>query len=202
MALLVLVRHGESTWNLENKFTGWIDVPLSENGIKEAHACAKKLKEFEFDIAYTSVLIRAIDTLKIILEDNNWTIPIVKDKALNERMYGELQGKNKDEIRRIYGEKQFLLWRRSYDVAPPKGESLKDTAARVLPFFKKYIYKDLKEGKNVLVVAHGNSLRALVMDLEKLTKEEVVGLNIPTGIPYVYEFNKNGKIKNKKILNG
>jgi 2,3-bisphosphoglycerate-dependent phosphoglycerate mutase len=200
MAVLVLIRHGESVWNLENKFTGWIDVPLSNNGIAQAHECAKKLKDFKFDIAYTSVLKRAIDTLEIILKDNNWNIKVIKDKALNERMYGELQGKNKDEIKKIYGEKQFLLWRRSYDVAPPGGESLKDTANRVLPFYQKNILKDLKEGKNVLVVAHGNSLRALVMHLDKLTKEEVINLNIPTGVPYVYEFDKQGNILNKKIL--
>ncbi|MEM3362146.1 MAG: 2,3-diphosphoglycerate-dependent phosphoglycerate mutase [Candidatus Anstonellaceae archaeon] len=202
MSLLVLVRHGQSIWNLENKFTGWIDVPLSEFGIKEAHQCAKKLKDFKFDIAYTSILTRAIETLEIILKDNNWSIPVIKDRALNERMYGELQGKNKDEIKKIYGEKQFILWRRSYDVAPPGGESLKDTAKRVLPFFKKFILKDLKEGKNVLVVAHGNSLRALVMHLDKLTKQEVINLNIPTAIPYIYEFDKKGKILSKKILEG
>ena len=200
MALLVLIRHGQSTWNKENRFTGWIDVPLSEEGIKEAKKVAKKIKHISFDVSYTSVLKRAIQTLQIILKENNWKIEVKKDKALNERMYGDLQGKNKDEIKKIYGEKQFLLWRRSYDVAPPNGESLKDTAARVIPYFKKYILKDLKKNKNVLIVAHGNSLRALVMYLDKLSPQEVINLNIPTAVPYVYEFDSKGKIKSKKIL--
>jgi len=200
MALLVLIRHGQSTWNKENRFTGWIDVPLAEEGVEEAKQVAKKIKDIHFDISYTSVLKRAIDTLEIILKENNWHIKIIKNKALNERMYGDLQGKNKDEIKKIYGEKQFLLWRRSYDVAPPNGESLKDTAARVIPFFQKHILKDLKKNKNVLVVAHGNSLRALVMYLDKLSPDEVIELNIPTAIPYVYEFDSDGSIINKKIL--
>jgi 2,3-bisphosphoglycerate-dependent phosphoglycerate mutase len=200
MALLVLIRHGQSTWNKENRFTGWIDVPLAEEGVEEAKQVAKKIKGIHFDISYTSVLKRAIDTLEIILKENNWHIKIIKNKALNERMYGDLQGKNKDEIKKIYGEKQFLLWRRSYDVAPPNGESLKDTAARVIPFFQKHILKDLKKNKNVLVVAHGNSLRALVMYLDKLSPDEVIELNIPTAIPYVYEFDSDGNIINKKIL--
>jgi len=142
MALLVLIRHGQSTWNKENRFTGWIDVPLAEEGVEEAKQVAKKIKDIHFDISYTSVLKRAIDTLEIILKENNWHIKIIKNKALNERMYGDLQGKNKDEIKKIYGEKQFLLWRRSYDVAPQNGESLKDTAARVIPFFQKHILKN------------------------------------------------------------
>ena len=200
MAVLVLIRHGQSTWNKENRFTGWIDVPLAEEGVEEAKQVAKKIKGIHFDISYTSVLKRAIDTLEIILKENNWHIKIIKNKALNERMYGDLQGKNKDEIKKIYGEKQFLLWRRSYDVAPPNGESLKDTAARVIPFFQKHILKDLKKNKNVLVVAHGNSLRALVMYLDKLSPDEVIELNIPTAIPYVYEFDSDGNIINKKIL--
>jgi len=200
MALLVLIRHGQSTWNKENRFTGWIDVPLAEEGVEEAKQVAKKIKDIHFDISYTSVLKRANDTLEIILKENNWHIKIIKNKALNERMYGDLQGKNKDEIKKIYGEKQFLLWRRSYDIAPPNGESLKDTAARVIPFFQKHILKDLKKNKNVLVVAHGNSLRALVMYLDKLSPDEVIELNIPTAIPYVYEFDSDGNIINKKIL--
>jgi len=200
MAVLVLIRHGQSTWNKENRFTGWIDVPLAEEGVEEAKQVAKKIKGIHFDISYTSVLKRAIDTLEIILKENNWHIKIIKNKALNERMYGDLQGKNKDEIKKIYGEKQFLLWRRSYDIAPPNGESLKDTAARVIPFFQKHILKDLKKNKNVLVVAHGNSLRALVMYLDKLSPDEVIELNIPTAIPYVYEFDSDGNIINKKIL--
>jgi 2,3-bisphosphoglycerate-dependent phosphoglycerate mutase len=202
MATLVLVRHGESVWNKENKFTGWIDVELSKKGEQEAHECAKKLSNFQFDIAYTSVLKRAIDTLKIIQKDNGWeNLPVIKNKAINERMYGDLQGKNKDEMRAEFGEQQVLLWRRSYDIAPPHGESLKDTAARSIPYYTKHILKDLKDGKNVLVSAHGNSLRAIVMHLEHLSHEEVLKLNIPTGIPYVYEIGKTGKVEKKQILN-
>ena len=200
MAYLVLVRHGQSQWNLENRFTGWVDVPLSERGVEEAHECAKKLKEFSFDVAYASVLKRAIDTLSIIMQDNGWNFPVHKDKAINERMYGDLQGKNKDETRKIYGDEQVHIWRRSYDVAPPGGEAMQDTAARALPYFQKNIIKDLKEGKNVLVSAHGNSLRAIVMHLDKLSKEDVLGLNIPTGVPYVYEIGGKGEVVGKRIL--
>ncbi|MFH0927809.1 MAG: 2,3-diphosphoglycerate-dependent phosphoglycerate mutase [Candidatus Micrarchaeota archaeon] len=200
MAKLALIRHGESLWNKENKFTGWIDIALSENGENEAHSCAKKLKNFKFDIAYTSVLKRAIDTLQIIMDDNKWKLPVIKDKAINERMYGDLQGKNKDEMSAEFGKEQVHLWRRSYDIAPPNGESLKDTAARAIPYFKEHILKDLKDGKNVIVSAHGNSLRAIVMYLEHLSKEEVLNLNIPTGIPYVYEISKSGKVEKKEIL--
>lgn len=201
MAKLVLVRHGQSVWNKENKFTGWVDVELSDKGITEAHSCAKKLKDFKFDIAYTSVLKRAIDTLTIILNDNSWhNLEVIKDKAINERMYGDLQGKNKDEMRAEFGEEQVHLWRRSYDIAPPNGESLKDTANRAIPYFKKTILKDLMSGKNVLVSAHGNSLRAIVMYLENLSPDQVLNLNIPTGVPYLYEINNEGKVTKKEIL--
>jgi len=200
MAKLVLIRHGQSLWNKENRFTGWIDIDLSQKGIKEAKSAAKKIKTFKFDSAYTSVLKRATNTLKIILKSNKWILPTKKNKALNERMYGDLQGKNKDEMRKIYGSEQVRIWRRSYDIAPPNGESLKDTCARTLPYFKKYILKDLKSGKNVLISAHGNSLRSIVMYLEKLTKKQVLDLNIPTGIPYVYEISKGGNVIRKQIL--
>ena len=202
MVKLVLVRHGESIWNKENKFTGWIDVELSERGIEEAHECAKKLKDFQFDIADTSVLKRAIDTLLIIINDNKWlTLPIVKDEAINERMYGDLQGRNKDELRKEVGKEQVHIWRRSYDVAPPNGESLKDTANRSIPYFKDTILKDLENGKNVLVSAHGNSLRAIVMYLENISEQDIPNLNIPTGVPYIYDIDKDGKIIKKEILN-
>jgi 2,3-bisphosphoglycerate-dependent phosphoglycerate mutase len=201
MALLILLRHGESQWNLENRFTGWIDIDLSDRGRKEAEEAGKKLKNYKIDKAYTSVLKRAIDTLDIALKAAGKNgIPTAKDQALNERHYGDLQGLNKAETAKKYGEKQVHIWRRSYDVAPPGGESLKDTAARTLPYFEKYILADLKAGKNILISAHGNSLRSIVMDLDKMTKEQVLELNIPTGVPIVYEFDKDLNILSKKTL--
>ena len=195
MATLVLVRHGESQWNLENRFTGWVDVPLSEKGVAEARDAGNKLRGFKFSKAYTSALLRAQDTLKLILEEMGVnSLPIDRDQALNERHYGELQGLNKAETAKKFGEQQVKIWRRSYDVAPPGGESLKDTAARTLPYFKAKILPDLKAGKNIIVVAHGNSLRSIVMDLDKLTKEQVLELNIPTGVPIVYEVDASLKI--------
>ncbi|MDE1798147.1 MAG: 2,3-bisphosphoglycerate-dependent phosphoglycerate mutase [Candidatus Micrarchaeota archaeon] len=203
MAYLVLVRHGQSQWNLENRFTGWIDVPLSAKGEKEAHEAGQKIKEMgiRFDAAYTSALVRASATLDIILDEIGQTkLRVERDKALNERMYGDLQGMNKDEARKKFGVEQVHVWRRSYDVAPPGGEALKDTAARTLPYYKKHIAADLKAGKNVLVAAHGNSLRSIVMHLDKLTPAQVVALEIPTGVPYVYEFDKKMKIMSKTIM--
>ncbi|MCX7832877.1 MAG: 2,3-bisphosphoglycerate-dependent phosphoglycerate mutase [Ignavibacteria bacterium] len=201
MPQLVIVRHGQSQWNLENRFTGWIDIDLSEKGIEEAKEAGRKLIGFKFDKAYTSALIRAQRTLDIILEIiGQKDIPVEKDKALNERMYGDLQGMNKDEIRKKYGDEQVRLWRRSYDVAPPNGESLKDTAARVIPYFEQKIAVDLKNGKNVLISAHGNSLRALVMYLEKLSKEEILVTEIPTGVPKLYELDDNLNILSKRYL--
>ncbi len=200
MAKLVLVRHGESLWNKQNRFTGWIDIDLSANGKKEAQRCAKKIHKMQFDVAYTSKLKRASNTLKIIIKKNKWKIPVIANKALNERMYGDLQGKNKDRMRKIYGEKQVQIWRRSFDIAPPNGESLKDTASRVLPYYKKYILPKIKQGKNILVVAHGNSLRAIVMKLDKLTKKHVLELNIPTGVPYIYTMSTQGRVEKKQIL--
>jgi len=202
MATLVLVRHGQSQWNLENRFTGWIDVPLTEAGREEARKTGEALKKTHarFGLAYTSVLIRAIETLKIILAElGQEGIPITQDKALNERHYGQLQGLNKDETRQKYGEEQVKLWRRSYDVAPPGGESLKDTAARTIPFFEARILPDLKAGTNVLVAAHGNSLRSIVMHLEHLTKEQVLALEIPTGAPIRYEITPEGTVASKEI---
>lgn len=201
MAKLVLIRHGESIWNLENRFTGWVDVDLTEKGKEEAKSAGTKIKSIKFDKAYTSVLKRAIDTLSLSLESAGQTdLPVVKDQAINERHYGDLQGKNKAETAKIYGEAQVHVWRRSYDVPPPNGESLKDTAARTLPYFKNVILPDVLAGKNIVVSAHGNSLRAIVMELDHLTKEEVLDLNIANGVPIVYDIDSTGKILKKEIL--
>lgn len=210
MAKLILLRHGESQWNLENRFTGWVDVPLSPKGEEEARKAGEKLKNIQIDKRYTSVLKRAIDTDRIAMEvAGKLDVPVERDKALNERHYGALQGLNKEETAQKYGKEQVHLWRRSYDIAPPKdvtplnpdgiSESLKDTADRVIPYYLNKIKPDIDAGLNVLVTAHGNSLRALVMYLDGLTKEEVLELNIPTGVPIVYEF-ENGKIVNKYYL--
>ena len=203
MPTLVLVRHGESQWNLENRFTGWVDVPLSPKGVEEAASAGEKLKKesIKFDVAYTSVLQRAQKTLDLILEKlGQKNIPVHQDQALNERHYGDLQGLNKAETAKKFGDDQVKIWRRSYDVAPPKGESLKDTAARTLPYFDAHVVRDLKSGKNVIVAAHGNSLRSIVMELEKLTKEQVLELNLATAVPRIYIFDKNFHILSKKDL--
>lgn len=201
MAKLVLVRHGQSQWNLENKFTGWVDVDLTPQGEQEAKNAGQKLKAIKFDKAYTSVPKRANRTLDFILNEiNQTTIPIVKDKALNERHYGDLQGLDKAATAKKYGDEQVHIWRRSYDVPPPNGESLKDTADRTLPYFNQKIMPDVKTGKNIIVAAHGNSLRSIVMELDQLSKEEVLKLNIGTGVPIVYEIDAKGKITEKKEL--
>ncbi len=194
MPLLVLVRHGQSIWNLENRFTGWVDVPLSKQGEEEAVQAGLDLSEYEFDVAYTSALRRAQATLAIIIATANWDIPVIRDQALNERDYGDLAGLNKDDMREKYGADQIHIWRRSFDVAPPNGESLKDTAARTLPFFERAILGDIKQGKNVLVVAHGNSNRSIVMKLEKLSPEEIVEKELATGKPIVYEVDLAGNV--------
>jgi len=201
MGRLVLLRHGESQWNLENRFTGWIDVPLSPKGRQEAQEAGHKLQGYTFDRAFTSVLTRAIDTLTIVLQVTGQTgIPVEKDQALNERMYGELQGLNKAETALKYGEQQVKLWRRSYDIRPPGGESLKDTAERVLPYYRRRIAPEILAGKTILVAAHGNSLRALVMHLEQLSREQVLELNIPTGAPLLYELDAAGQVLNHRYL--
>jgi len=201
MPKLILVRHGESQWNLENRFTGWVDVPLSPKGEEEAKIAGEHLKDFQIDKLYTSVLQRAINTAKIALETaGKGELPTERDQALNERHYGDLQGLNKAETAVQYGDEQVKIWRRSYDIPPPNGESLKDTAARTLPYFQSKILPDIKAGKNVLVVAHGNSLRSIVMDLDSLTKEQVLELNIPTAVPLVYDFDDAGNILGKKYL--
>lgn len=201
MARLVLIRHGESQWNLENRFTGWTDVPLTEKGRQEARRAGERIRDIHFDMAYTSVLQRAIETLDIVLRAiGQQDLPIIRDAALNERHYGNLQGLNKAETAEKYGKEQVHLWRRSYDIAPPGGESLKDTAARTLPYFEAHIMRDIRAGKNVLVSAHGNSLRSIVMQLDKLTRDEVLELNIATGVPIVYEFDRSLRIVSKRIL--
>jgi len=194
MTTLVLLRHGESQWNLENRFTGWIDVPLSEKGIEEAKSAGEKLKQYKFDHAFTSVLKRANDTLNIVLDiTGQKTIPIDYNQALNERHYGDLQGLNKAETAKKYGDAQVKIWRRSFDVPPPNGESLKNTLERVLPYWESNILPCVKKGERLIIVAHGNSLRSLVMHLDNLSKEAVLELNIPTGVPLVYEFDAEAK---------
>lgn len=201
MPMLILLRHGQSQWNLENRFTGCVDVPLSVRGEEEARQAGQLLKDLPIDKVYCSMLRRAIDTARTIVEMRSGNqLEIVCNQALNERHYGDLQGLNKTEMSKIYGEQQVLLWRRSFDVRPPNGESLKDTAARTLPYFNETVMADIKAGKNVLVVAHGNSLRSIVMFLEELSEEEVVGLNIPTGVPHVYDMDVNGRIVNSNYL--
>ena len=201
MSRLVLIRHGESQWNLENRFTGWVDVPLTPKGEEEARAAGEKLKTFQFDCAFTSGLKRAQNTLRIVLEViGQTTIPITEDTALNERMYGELQGLNKAETAKKFGEEQVKIWRRSFDVPPPGGESLKDTAERVLPYYQSQIWPALEAKKTVLVVAHGNSLRSLVMHLEKLSREAVLELNIPTGAPLFYDLDDHGAVLAHRYL--
>ena len=214
MAKLVLIRHGQSLWNLHNLFTGWVDVPLSAQGVQEAIAAGKRLAEEKFDIIYTSTLIRAITTAMIVMSENkegkvpviqkanaekpnDWfkiyspateanTIPVFSAWELNERMYGELQGMNKEETAKKFGDAQVKIWRRSYDVPPPNGEALKNTAERTIPWFQKNIEPKLKEGKNILVAAHGNSLRAIIMYLEKLSEAQVLELELKTGEPIVF----------------
>lgn len=225
---LVLIRHGESEWNQKNLFTGWTDVDLTENGVKEAKNAGLLLKKngYDFDICYTSYLKRAIHTLNHILEqlDREW-LPVIKSWRLNERHYGALQGLNKTETAMKYGEEQVKIWRRSFDVRPPAlqtdddrnpklqnayrnevsqdiplCESLKDTVARVVPYFEEIIKKDMKDGKRVLIAAHGNSIRALVQHFENLSEQEIMEVNIPTGIPLVYEFNDGFQVIRKEYL--
>jgi 2,3-bisphosphoglycerate-dependent phosphoglycerate mutase len=201
--VLVLVRHGESEWNLKNLFTGWKDVDLTEKGIAEARAAGRKLKAqgLSFDVAFTSVLVRAERSLDLMLEEmGQRKIPILRDKALNERDYGDLSGLNKDDARARWGAEQVHIWRRSYDVAPPGGESLKDTAARVLPYYIQEILPAVLQGKRVLISAHGNSLRALVMVLERLSTSDILKREIGTGVPLVYRLNADSTVAEKLDL--
>src|SRR3990167_7436804 len=201
--LLVLVRHGQSEWNLKNLFTGWRDVNLTAQGIAEARTAGKKLKAqgIRFDVAFTSALVRAQRTLDLVLEEMEQTnIPVLKDQALNERDYGDLVGLNKDDARKKWGEEQVLKWRRSYDIAPPGGESLKDTLARALPYYVTEILPRVMRGEHVLVSAHGNSLRALVMVLDKHTPETITKLNLDTGVPMIYRLNADSTVASKLDL--
>ncbi|WP_210188732.1 2,3-bisphosphoglycerate-dependent phosphoglycerate mutase [Hyphomicrobium sp. CS1BSMeth3] len=201
--LLVLVRHGESEWNKLNLFTGWKDPDLTEKGVEEAKRAGKLLKEagHHFDIAYTSDLTRAQHTLRLILAGlGQSNLETIRDQRLNERDYGDLSGLNKDDARKRWGEDQVLIWRRSYDVPPPGGESLKDTAVRVLPYYEAEIWPKLKSGKKVIVAAHGNSLRALIMQLEGLSGEEIIKRELATGAPIVYELDDAGKVVSRRDL--
>jgi 2,3-bisphosphoglycerate-dependent phosphoglycerate mutase len=201
--LLVLVRHGQSEWNLKNLFTGWRDVDLTEQGIAEAKEAGRKLKAqgITFDMAYTSALKRAQLTLDLLLTEMGQSgIPIVRDTALNERDYGDLSGLNKDDARKKWGEEQVHIWRRSYDIAPPGGESLRDTLARTLPYYVQEILPAVLQGKRTVVAAHGNSLRALVMVLEKLSPEGILKREIATGVPIIYRLNADATVASKLDL--
>jgi 2,3-bisphosphoglycerate-dependent phosphoglycerate mutase len=200
MPTLVLIRHGQSIWNLQNRFTGWVDVPLSEQGETEARRAGELIQGLHFDVTYTSALRRAQHTLDIILETRGTPLPVIRDAALNERMYGDLQGLDKADTVARHGEAQVHIWRRSFDIAPPNGESLKDTAARTLPFFDRCIMGDIRKGRNVLVVAHGNSNRSIVMELDKLDGEAIMKVELPTGQPLVYELTVAGDVVSKRTL--
>lgn len=227
MAKLILIRHGQSIWNKENRFSGWADVPLSKKGIKEAKEAGKKLQKMKFDVAYTSELIRAQLTLFEVLEINNNDnkffrihdehggrynkflrkhademnyLKVHVSPALNERDYGDLEGLNKDETKKKFGEEQVHIWRRSYKTQPPGGESLEDTYKRTIPYFKKKVEKDLKEGKNVIIAAHGNSLRAVLKYIDKVPDKEINKVEISTGQPIIYNFDKELKVISKRTL--
>jgi 2,3-bisphosphoglycerate-dependent phosphoglycerate mutase len=200
MPKLILVRHGQSLWNLEDRFTGWVDVPLTTLGKEEARRAGKLLTGFKIDVAYTSGLTRAQNTLALIADELGVELPTIRDEALNERHYGDLQGLNKAQTAEKFGAEQVHIWRRSYDVPPPNGESLELTAKRTLPFFERCILGDIAQGKNVLVVAHGNSNRSIVMQLDKLSQEEVLNLNLGTAVPLVYDLTESGDVVSKVIL--
>jgi 2,3-bisphosphoglycerate-dependent phosphoglycerate mutase len=232
MSKLIMLRHGQSLWNAANRFTGWVDVPLSERGRAEATIASCKIREagLVIDVCFTSMLIRAIETAIVVMtecdevrqgkipivqhaaDDPSWhgwdkyhsepdkEIPIFPTAALDERYYGELQGLNKAETAEKYGSEQVQLWRRSFSEKPPGGESLEDTMHRAVPFFREQILTHLKQGSNVLIAAHGNSLRAIIMDLDQLTPDEVVKLELATGVPIVYDIGPEGQVSNKKIL--
>ncbi len=201
MASLTIIRHGQSTYNAANLFTGNADVPLTALGKEEALQAGKKLKGLTFNLAYTSMLVRAQETLRIVLQEiKQTTIPIIQNKALDERMYGNLQGLNKADTAAKYGDAQVEIWRRSFDVRPPGGESLEDTFNRTVPYYTSTIQPNLVEGNNVLIVAHGNSLRTLMMHLENISKEEIAAVNIPTGVPRLYTFDKELKLIGVKYL--
>ncbi|WP_375650065.1 2,3-bisphosphoglycerate-dependent phosphoglycerate mutase [Bartonella sp. OT172YNZD] len=201
--ILILIRHGQSEWNLKNLFTGWKDPDLTEKGHAEAIAAGKKLKEYgvKFDIAYTSALQRAQKTAQHILEQMGQSdLEVIKNPALNERNYGDLSGLNKDEVRQQWGQEQVQMWRRSYTIAPPNGESLRDTGARIWPYYLYHIQPHILRSQTVLIAAHGNSLRALIMALEGLSSEEIISQELATGIPIIYTFNPDSTILSKAVL--
>ena len=202
MSKLIILRHGESEWNKLNLFTGWEDVSLTDQGKIEAKLAAFAIQNLKVDVnhAYTSALKRAKDTLEIVLYILKKDIPIISDQALNERNYGSLTGMNKDEARNKWGDEQVKLWRRSYDVAPENGESLKDTCERTIPYFKKNILPKLYDGENVIITAHGNSLRSIIMYVEELSEEEIISVEITTGIPIVYEYENKNIIKKTELF--
>lgn len=202
MPTLALVRHGQSLWNLENRFTGWVDVPLTAAGEQEARDAGQRLSDagLTFDIAYTSALRRAQDTLTLLMETAGVDLPVIRDEALNERHYGDLQGLNKAQTAERYGDEQVHIWRRSFATPPPNGESLEMTAARTLPFFQRAILGDIAQGKDVLVVAHGNSNRSIVMQLDALDEEAVLSLELATGVPRVYDLANDGTVDGMRTL--
>ncbi len=226
MGRLYLVRHGQSMWNLQNRFTGWIDISLSPKGVAEAQRAAELLADVRFDVAFTSTLIRAQHTLYEILKKNtrcpvyrvvheqasDWyghrmesagdaeELEVFVSEAINERYYGDLQGMNKDRAREIYGAEQVHIWRRSFDVPPPGGESLEMTAARTLPYYHERIEPRLARGETVLVAAHGNSLRSMIMHIESMTPEQIIKFELPTGVPYVYSFDSDLRLLERRIL--
>ena len=197
---LILIRHGQSEWNALNQFTGWKDPDLTAKGIEEAHNAGRIINNLKinFDLVFTSALIRAQNTAEIILKEINQSLSTIKNQALNERNYGDLAGLNKDDARKRWGDEQVHIWRRSFDIPPPGGESLKDTGERVLPFFMKEIHPHVCKGKNVLVAAHGNSLRSLIKFLDNISDEEIVKLEIPTGAPIHYVIDEDGSVKSKQ----
>jgi len=196
---LILIRHGQSEWNALNQFTGWKDPGLTSKGVEEARNAGKIINNLKinFDLVFTSALIRAQNTAEIILKEINQPLSTIKNQALNERNYGDLAGLNKDDARKRWGDEQVHIWRRSFDIPPPGGESLKDTGERVLPFFMKEIHPHVCKGKNVLVAAHGNSLRSLIKFLDNISDEDIVKLEIPTGAPIYYVINEDGSVKSK-----
>ena len=197
---LILIRHGQSEWNALNQFTGWKDPGLTAKGIEEAHNAGRIINNLKinFDLVFTSALKRAQNTAEIILKEINQPLSTIKNQALNERNYGDLAGLNKDDARKRWGNEQVHIWRRSYDIPPPGGESLKDTGERVLPFFMKEILPHVCKGKSILVAAHGNSLRSLIKFLDNISDEDIVKLEIPTGAPIHYVINEDGSVKSKK----
>ena len=203
MPHLVLLRHGQSQWNSENRFTGWVDVPLTQKGEEEARQAGEKMKavQLQFDTTFTSLLQRAIRTLELALDVLGQSdLSVEQDQALNERHYGDLKGLNKAETAQKFGDEQVRIWRRSYDVPPPGGESLENTAARTLPYLTEKILPTIQAGQHVLVAAHGNSLRSIIMHLDQLSREEVLSLELGTGVPVVYDLDTTGNVQSKKIL--